>query len=129
MKTRRSKGNEPQQDETHALEIDIPAELDVSPLEELFPDATLKQPTTQTVLMIYRSLLDHIHSISSLNARLEETRAESVRKEVELDQTLQEQDMRFKELEQNLSSRQAEVEYLKSENKQLCSLCDFGSSR
>jgi hypothetical protein len=109
------------------LEVDIPRELDVSPLEELFPDIALKQPTSQTILMVYRSLLDHVQTIGSLNVRLEESRSENVRKEVELDQTLQEQDVRLKELEQSLSSRVAEVEHLKEENRQLCSLCGLSS--
>jgi DNA-binding Xre family transcriptional regulator len=42
-----------------------------------------------------------------------------MRKDVELDQALQEHDVRFKELEQSLTMKSSELDALKDENKKL----------
>src|ERR1700761_9596848 len=120
MKTRRSKGNESIQEDVATLEVDLPPEMDVDQLERLLPDVQVKQPNQHNILAVYNTLLEQSGTISTLNLELEELRSESIRKEVELDQTLQDQDVRFKDLEQSLNSKVAEIDGLREQIKQLC---------
>jgi TolA-binding protein len=122
MKTRRSKGNETVHDEVQTIEVELPSDFDVDQLAEMFPNVQLRQPNSQTIAMVYKSLLEQSHSIHTLNLQIEEMRSENMRKEIELDQTLQEHDVRFKELEQNLSLKSSEVDSMKRQNEELCSL-------
>lgn len=120
MKTRRSKGSEAGQDDLQTLDIDLPQNMDIEQLEQLVPGVQLKHPNNQTIVLVYEALLDRYRSVNALNMQIEEMRSESVRKEVELDQTLQDQDVRVKDLEQALSSKASEVENLRLQNRDLC---------
>jgi nucleoprotein TPR len=120
MKTRRAKVNEPEVDEAQSLEVDLPDDMDFARLEELLPDNPLKQPTAQSTLVVYNYLLEQSREVQALNIQLEEMRSDSMRKEVELEQTMQEHELRFKELEESLSLKSNEAGTLKDQNKQLC---------
>lgn len=117
MKTRRSRGSEAAEagGSTMELELELPSDIDVDQLEELLPDVSPSKLTPDAAVQLYKFILDQARAINDLGVQLEQSQSESLKKEIELDQTLQDHDMRFKELDDALSSRSAEVERLNKE--------------
>ena len=71
MKTRRSKGDETDQDDGRFIELELPQDLDVEQLAQLFPYAQLHQPTPHFILTLYKSLLEQSFSIQTLNTKVD----------------------------------------------------------
>ena len=109
---------------THSLTIVTPEDLDVDTLSSLVPDADLSEPNSEVIISIYRLLLQHVADLNSTQRQLDESRAEVEKKDVELDQALQDRESMSKELEQSQESAHVELEKCKREKDQLGTHCN-----
>ncbi len=117
MKTRRSKGSEQDntQDEPHSLQLNLPDDIDGDQILQLIPGISLLSPSPEDVIAVYKFLIEQTREVDSLNAQVEESNAASVRKDIELDQALQERDVQIRELESSAQLNATQVEKLRDE--------------
>ena len=99
--------------------IEIPDDLDIESLQNILPDTSLTSPTPESILQLYRVLLAQVVEADSAQRALEEARAEGERKEVELDQALQDKESLSKDFDASLESLQSELKEVKHERDQL----------
>ncbi|EPQ51089.1 hypothetical protein GLOTRDRAFT_66309 [Gloeophyllum trabeum ATCC 11539] len=99
--------------------LNLPEDIDLDALSSLLPDTPLTNPDPDTVISLYRFLLAHVAEADAVQREVEELRAESERKDVELDQALQDRDTATKELEATLEATQKELQQVKEENSRL----------
>jgi hypothetical protein len=109
---------------THSLTIVTPEDLDVDALSSLVPDADLSEPNSEVIISVYRLLLQHAAELNATQRQLDESRAEVEKKDVELDQALQDRESMSKELEQSQESALVELEKSKREKDQLGTHCN-----
>ena len=108
-----------QAEETHSLTLVIPEGLDVDTLSTLVPDADLAAPNSEAIISVYRLLLQQVADLNATQRELDESRAEAEKKEVELDQALQDRESLSKDFEQSLESSHVDLEKYKRERDQL----------
>ena len=104
---------------THSLTIVTPEDLDVDTLSSLVPDADFSEPNSEVIISVYRLLLQHVADLNATQRQLDESRAEVEKKDVELDQALQDRESMSKELEQSQESAHVELEKCKREKDEL----------
>jgi nucleoprotein TPR len=102
-----------------AFVLPMPEDLDLSPLETLFPDANLAAPTPETVVAFYHVLLAQLEDNESVQRALDEARAEVERKEVEVDQAIQDREVLSRELETSIERLQKDLTNVKQEKEAL----------
>ncbi|KAI0667763.1 hypothetical protein C8Q78DRAFT_1052496 [Trametes maxima] len=98
-----------------AFTVHIPEDLDFDALSSLLPDINLTTPTPDMLLSLYRSLLAYASDSEVAQREVEETRAEIQRKDVELDQALQDRETVTSELEATVETVQKELAQVKEE--------------
>ena len=108
-----------QVEDTHSFTIVIPEGLDVDTLSSLVPDADFAAPNSEAIISLYRLLLQQVADLNATQRELDESRAEAEKKEVELDQALQDRESLSKDFEQSLESSHVELEKYKRERDQL----------
>ncbi|KAI0647815.1 hypothetical protein C8Q79DRAFT_924901 [Trametes meyenii] len=101
------------------LTVHIPEDLDFDALSSLLPDVNLTTPTSDALISLYRLLLAHVHDSEAAQREVEETRAEIQRKDVELDQALQDRETATSELEATVEAVQKELAQVKEEKHAL----------
>ena len=99
--------------------IEIPDDLDIESLQNILPDSLLTSPTPESIIQLYRILLAQVAEAGSAQRVLEEARAEGERKDVELDQALQDKETLSKDFEGSLELLQSELKEVKHERDQL----------
>lgn len=99
--------------------VQIPPDLDIDTLSHILPDVSFSKPDPETVLAVYRLLLAQVADQDDNRRDLEELRAEVERKEIELDQAIQDGETRTKDLEESLATLQKEASTVKEERDQL----------
>ena len=104
------------------LTVDMPEDIDVDALSTLLPDTRLETPTPETILHLYRLVVSQALDTEAAHREMDETRAELSRKDVELDQALQDKETATKDLEETLESVQTELEQVKKEKEEI-SMC------
>ena len=104
---------------SHSYAVVIPEDLDFDALSSLIPDLDLSTPNSDTIVSVYRLLVQQATELSATQRELDESRAEVEKKDVELDQALQDRESASKDLEQTLESAQVELEKYKQERDQL----------
>ena len=109
--------------------IEIPDDLDIESLQNILPDTSLSSPTPESILQLYRVLLAQVVEADSAQRALEEARAEGERKEVELDQALQDKESLSKDFDASLESLQSELKEVKHERDQLSTGPTFNFTR
>lgn len=98
-----------------AFTISLPSDIDLDALGALIPGEPLEAPTEDTVLHLYRTLLAHVTQLDATTREVEELRAEAEKKEVELDQALQDRESDRNELENRADNLQKELKTVKAE--------------
>ncbi|PFH53371.1 hypothetical protein AMATHDRAFT_93514, partial [Amanita thiersii Skay4041] len=93
--------------------------IDFDTLTTLVPETDLSNPNSDVIVSIYRLLVAQAADLNVTQRELEETRAEAEKKEVELDQALQDRESMSKELESSLETTQGELGNLKRERDEL----------
>ena len=102
-----------------AFLVPIPPDLDIDTLSHILPDVSFSKPDPETVLSVYRLLLAQVADQDDTRRDLEELRAESERKDIEIDQAIQDGETKTKDLEDALDTLQKVVATIKEERDQL----------
>lgn len=97
------------------MTVNIPEDVDFDLLSSLLPGSNFDSPTPETIISLYRIVVAQASDIDVAFKELEETKAEVQRKEVELDQALQDRETVSKELETVSESFQTELRQVKQE--------------
>ncbi|KAL6308319.1 hypothetical protein BKA93DRAFT_560042 [Sparassis latifolia] len=102
-----------------SITVVIPDDLDTDVLANLLPDISLTSPSPDSIVALYRWIVTQLSENQSVQRELEETRAEFERKEIELDQALQDRESTTAELEATLEGVQKELAQVKQEKEEL----------
>jgi len=94
---------------SHSFHIALPDELPLESLSALLPETSLEAPSPESILYIYKLLLAQANDLSGVSAELEELRSQLMRKDVELDQALQDKESAVAELEQSVEATRNEL--------------------
>jgi nucleoprotein TPR len=89
--------------------VTIPDDLDFDYLSRLLPDVSFETPSPDTILSLYRLVVTQAGSLETALHDLEESRAENERKDVELDQALQDRESSVSSLEVQVKGLQEEL--------------------
>lgn len=116
---RKSKAAAEAGDGEHPLTISIPEDIDEDVLSEIIPDATLTALTPDDVVALFRAVLSQAANIDSMARERDEIRAELERKDIELDQALQDKETSSKDLEDSAESVHEELNQVKRERDEL----------
>lgn len=101
------------------LSVNIPEDIDLDHLSSLLPDVNLSTPSPESLVLLYRVLLSHASDSECAQRELEEARADIQRKDVELDQALQDRETATSELESSAETLQKELSQVKEERDSL----------
>ncbi|KAF8340345.1 uncharacterized protein EI90DRAFT_3035253 [Cantharellus anzutake] len=101
------------------FEVDIPDDVDMSALDNLFPGFPLSSPTPDTVVSMYRTLLAQGLTIDALEKEKDQARADVLRLEVELDQALQDHEVQISQMRTSIEQVHSELEATQNESRQL----------
>ncbi|KAG6376921.1 hypothetical protein JVT61DRAFT_953 [Boletus reticuloceps] len=99
--------------------VPIPPDLDLDTLSHILPDVSFAKPDPETVLAVYRLLLAQVADQDDTRRDLEELRADIQRKDIELDQAIQDGETKTKDLEETVDTLQKEATTSKQERDQL----------
>jgi hypothetical protein len=86
----------------NSIHISIPQDIPLESLSNLIPDTSLDAPTPEAILHVYRLIVAQAADLAGATSELEEARAQIVRKDVELDQALQDKESAVSELEKSV---------------------------
>jgi nucleoprotein TPR len=95
--------------------VAIPDDLDLENLSRLLPDVSFETPSQDAVLSLYRLVVSQAVDLDGSIRDLEESRAENERKDVELDQALQDRESSVFSLEVQVKTLQEELTKVKQE--------------
>lgn len=98
-----------------SLELTIPSDISLEGLQTLLPDLPLTNPTSETLVAIYRLALEQATILESISKERDQAKADVARIEVELDQALQDQDVEAERLRTSMEELHTEVENLRKE--------------
>lgn len=104
------------------------SDVDIRSLSEYFPDASLESPSPELVIACYKVIIEQKEKLNEYAEDVEILKAEADRKDVELDQALQDRERVSRELEEAVSSVQGELKALKEEKTQLGMRYGLGTS-
>lgn len=112
-------------DESHPdpFVVSIPDDVDLESLSDFLPETNLTSPSPESIIALYRLLLAQALEGRSITQELDEARAEVEKKEVELDQALQDRESMTKDLEAALEGVQIQFNQMKDERDKLGILC------
>lgn len=99
--------------------LTIPDDIDLDSLSDFLPGENLTSPSPDTIIALYRLLLAQALEGRSIAQELDEARAEVEKKDVELDQALQDRESLSRDLEATLEGVQKELAQVKQERDQL----------
>ena len=123
MTRRKSKAAEA--DTAVPLQITIPDDVDEDSLSELIPEVNLTSLSSDDVLSIYRLLISQLVNLNSAQRERDEARADAERKDIELDQALQDKESLTNDFEASVGSVHKELQQVKQERDQLGSYSHF----
>ncbi|KAK7028127.1 Protein mlp1 [Paramarasmius palmivorus] len=99
---------------SHSLNVPVPEDLDVETLSNVLPnDFDIHSPSAEDIVALYKLLVAQTSDIETSSRELDEARAEAEKKEVELDQALQDRESLSKDLESQLGEASTKNELQK----------------
>ncbi len=103
----------------------VVSDIDLTTLGELIPDFSLENPSPEAIAACYRVILTQHEQLGASTRQMEELTAMVERKDVELDQALQDREASLQELETSMEATQEELKKVKQEKDEIgvCS-CD-----
>lgn len=125
--TARSKAKAAEYIPPDSIEITLSDDLDEDALSKLIPEINLTSLSSDDILLIYQLLLSQLTSLDSAHQERDEARAESERKDIELDQALQDKESLTNDLEASVESVNKELQQVKQERDQLGSYSFSGT--
>jgi len=99
--------------------VQLPDDVDLETLSRFLPDVPFETPTPDAVLSLYRLVLSQAADLDGAVRDLEDSRAENERKDVELDQALQDRESSVSSIEAQIKTLQEELGKLKQERNTL----------
>jgi nucleoprotein TPR len=99
--------------------VSIPDDFDLDYLSKFLPDVSFETPSPDAVLSLYRLVLSQAVDSEEALRELEELRAENERKDIELDQALQDRESSVSSLETQFKGLQEELVKVKQERDTL----------
>jgi nucleoprotein TPR len=114
---RKAEGDASQPDEHFS--ISVPDDVDTTTLSTLLPDTNITSPSAECIISIYRLLLGQRLELETSQQESENVQAEVQRKDIELDQALQDRETGMKETELQVEAAQSELKKVKSERDEL----------
>lgn len=129
MKTRRkSKATAAEQSSDgpelpQTLSIVLPDDVDEDTLIEILPDLNLTALSNEDVVNLYRALITQAVNLDATERERDEAKADSERKDIELDQALQDKEGFFKDMESSIEKVQEELEKSQAERSKLGTSC------
>jgi len=99
--------------------VSIPDDLDLEYLSRLLPDISYESPSPDAVLSLYRLIITQAGDLDGALRDLEESRAENERKDVELDQALQDRESSVSSLDVQVKVLQEELARVKQDRDTL----------
>lgn len=99
--------------------VSIPDDLDLEYLSRLLPGVSFESPSSDTVLSLYRLIVSQAVDLEGALRDVEELRADNERKDVELDQALQDRESSASSLETQVKGLQEELAKAKQERDTL----------
>jgi nucleoprotein TPR len=95
--------------------VPVPDDLDLEYLSRLLPDFSFETPSPDAILSLYRFVVSQAVDFDGSLRDLEESRAEVERKDIELDQALQDRELSVSSLETQNKLLQEELAKVKEE--------------
>ena len=117
MTRKKSKAAEP--DPAVSFQITLSDDIDEDALSRLIPEINLTSLLSDDILSIYRLLLSQLTSLDSAQRERDEARADTEKKDIELDQALQDKESLTNDLEASVESVHKELQQVKHERDQL----------
>ena len=99
--------------------VDIPDDINLEALTAKLPDVNLANPSPETIAAVYRFFVEQVEQTEFVQRELEETRADIERKDVELDQAIQDRETATSGMETVLDRVQKELSQVKQEKDAL----------
>jgi nucleoprotein TPR len=99
--------------------VTIPDDIDFDYLSTLLPGVSFDVPSPDTILSLYRLVVTQSLNLETALHDLEESRAENERKDVELDQALQDRESSVSSLEAQVKGLQEELTKAKQDRDAL----------
>jgi nucleoprotein TPR len=112
----------------NSIQITLSDDVDVDALSKLIPEINLTSLSSDDILFIYQLLVSQLTSLDSAHRERDEARAETERKDVELDQALQDKESLTNDFEASVESVNKELQQVKQEREQLGSYSFSGTS-
>ncbi|KZT67236.1 hypothetical protein DAEQUDRAFT_729270 [Daedalea quercina L-15889] len=101
------------------ITLAIPDDVDIGALSGLLPEIDLHTPSPDAIVALYRLVVAQASDNDATQRELEEARAEIDRKNVELEQALQDKESATVELDTTLDAVRKELEQVKREKDEL----------
>ena len=95
------------------------SDIDVHSLSEYFPDASLEAPTPELIIACYKVIMEQKDKLADYVEEIDNLKADADRKDVELDQALQDRERVSKELEDAVVGMQTELKSATEEKEQI----------
>ncbi|KAG5646523.1 hypothetical protein DXG03_003290 [Asterophora parasitica] len=102
-----------------AFVLNVPEDVDLELLSELIPDTNLHSPSPENIVTLYRLIVTQAWEGRSVVEELDGARAEAQKKDVELDQALQDKESSSRDFESSLEGLQNELGQVKRERDEL----------
>ena len=97
--------------------VPVPDDIDLEYLSRLLPDFSFETPSPDAILSLYRFVVSQAVDFDGSLRDLEESRAEVERKDIELDQALQDRESSVSSFETQIKSLQEELARVKEERR------------
>jgi nucleoprotein TPR len=110
-------------DDSYPFVVPIPEDVDLDSLSDLLPGTSLTSPSPEAIVALYRLLLAQALEGRSITQELDEARAELEKRDVELDQALQDRESMSRDLETSLESVHVQLNQMRDERDKLGIIC------
>ena len=121
---RKSKAAEHEEAESqHSLTLALPDDVDEEVLSNLLPETNLTSISAEDVVALYRLMVAQVSTLDVVERERDDARAELERKEIELDQALQDKESSSKELEASVEASNEELSKVKGDRDHLGCYC------
>lgn len=104
---------------SHPFTVQVPEDIDTDRFSTLLPDLDLSNPSSEAIASLYRLVVAQASHLDSTQRELEEIRSEVDRKDVEIEQAVQDRDSATHELIEQVNRIQDELDHVKQERDQL----------
>ena len=113
--TRRRSKAAAEQETEGPLTVILPSDIDEEMLSDLLPKANLFSISSEDVVALYRLIVTQAVNLDTSERERDDARADFERKDIELDQVLQDKESSLKEMETSVEAAHEELSRVKQE--------------